>query len=214
MGKKELIIFDMDGTLIDSGNVISNTVNFVRGHLGLPIMDKNELLANMNNPDINSAEFFYGTKKFTEEQTELFSEYYNKHCVSDIILYEGIGQMLEEISEYFTLSVATNASVGFANKMLAHLGIERYFKMVIGADCVDNPKPHPDMLLKTMESLNKEKHHSILVGDSHKDTRAAKAASIEYLLVEWGFTDHTGYNSTHKAISKTHELKDKLLELK
>ena len=73
MQKKELIIFDMDGTLIDSGNVISNTINFVRTNLGLPLMPKEDLLKNINNPDINSAKFFYGTQAFTPEQTKLFS---------------------------------------------------------------------------------------------------------------------------------------------
>jgi phosphoglycolate phosphatase len=212
MSKKELIIFDMDGTLIDSGNVIANTVNFVRGHLGLSQMPKDEMLANMNNPDINSAEFFYGTTEFTDEQTELFTEYYDKHCISDILLYDGILEMLKEVNEHFTLSVATNASVEFANKMLEFLNIDKYFDMVIGANCVPNPKPHPDMLLKTMKDLEKAPTNSILVGDSHKDTRAAKAASIDSLLVQWGFTDHS--NSEFETIHEVGELTNRLLNFK
>ncbi len=60
MGKKELIIFDMDGTLINSGNVITNTINFVRSNLGLEPIEKHIMLEQINNPDINSSEFFYG----------------------------------------------------------------------------------------------------------------------------------------------------------
>lgn len=212
MQKKELIIFDMDGTLIDSGNAISNTINFVRGHLGLPIMPKDELLKNMNNPDINSSEFFYGTEAFTDDQTKLFGEYYDKNCINDIILYDGIKEMLDEISNYFTLAVATNASVEFANKMIEHLNIDNYFDMVIGANCVPNPKPHPDMLLETIKKLNHKKEYSILVGDSHKDTRAANAASIDSLLVQWGFSDHS--NSEFETIIEVEELKNRLLLFK
>ena len=210
MRKKQLIIFDMDGTLINSGNVISNTINFVRTNIGLEVMEKDELLLNINNPDINSAEFFYGTSAFTDEQTELFTQYYDENCVNDIILYDGIKKMLEEVSQHFTLSIATNASVEFARKMINHLEIDSHFDMVVGANCVDKPKPHPDMLLKTMDNLNYCDYDTILVGDSLKDTQAATKANIDSILVNWGFSTH----SENIAISNSVELTKKLLEFK
>lgn len=210
MKNKQLIIFDMDGTLIDSGNVISNTINFVRTNLGLDLMPKDELLRNLNNPDINSSKFFYGTKEFTPEQTKLFQEYYDKHCISDIILYDGILEMLDTLQDKFTLTIATNASVEFANKMCEHLSIHNYFDYVIGANCVQNPKPHPDMLLKTLKTLNYEAKHSILVGDSLKDQKAANAALMDNILVNWGFTNHC----ETKAISCTYKLTQILLKTK
>ena len=210
MQKKQLIIFDMDGTLIDSGNVITNTINFVRNNIGLDAIPKDEMLTQLNNPDINAAKFFYGTSSFTDEQTILFGEYYDKNCIKDIILYDGIKEMLESINDHFTLTIATNASVEFANKMITHLNIDNYFDMVIGANCVKNPKPHPDMIIKTMENLNIEKKKSILIGDSHKDLRAAKAADIDNILVNWGFTNH----DKQEAISSTCELTKRLLTFK
>ena len=210
MQKKQLIIFDMDGTLIDSGDVISNTINYVRTNIGLDIMPKDELLTNINNPDINSAKFFYGTSAFTDEQTKLFGEYYNNNCISDIALYEGIQDLLEEISEHFTLSIATNASVEFAKKMIKHLNIEHYFDFIIGSNEVTIPKPHPEMLLNTLESLDMEIKHSILVGDSNKDKNAAIACEMDYILVNWGFTKH----DCDSVISNTIELNKKLLSFR
>ena len=210
MQKKELIIFDMDGTLINSGNVITNTINFVRTNIGLDAMPKDELLFNLNNPDINSSEFFYGTSAFTDEQTELFSNYYNENCVSDIILYDGIKDMLENVSEHFILTIATNASVEFANKMIKHLDIDKCFDFVIGANCVPKPKPHPDMLIETINKFRINKKNTVLIGDSHKDTRAACAASIDSILVNWGFTIH----NDKSAISNANELTNKLLTFK
>ncbi len=207
MQKKQLIIFDMDGTLIDSGDVISNTINFVRTNLGLEAMPKAELLTNINNPDINSSEFFYGTKEFTDEQTKLFGDYYHQNCVSDISLYDGIKELLDEISEHFTLSIATNASAQFANKMIQHLEIDHYFDYVIGSDTVSTPKPHPQMLLNTTETLKTEIKHSILVGDSNKDKNAAVACDMDYLLVNWGFTQH----ESEDVFNSTEKLKRKLL---
>jgi phosphoglycolate phosphatase len=210
MNQKQLIIFDMDGTLIDSGNVIANTINFVRTNLGLDIMPKDELLFNLNNPDINSSKFFYGTREFTPEQTALFTQYYDKHCVTDIELYDGVMDMLDELSLYFTLTVATNASKDFAAKMINHLNIENYFSLVVGATCVNNPKPHPEMLLKTIRQLNLTCDDAILIGDSHKDSKAAIEAKMDHLLVNWGFTKH----ESHEAIDSIDILTSKLLKLK
>ena len=58
---KKLLIFDMDGTLVDSSDAITNTINYVRGHLELEPLEKVYLLENLNNPHINSSEFFYNT---------------------------------------------------------------------------------------------------------------------------------------------------------
>lgn len=180
----------MDGTLVDSGNVIANTINFVRSNLGLSAIEKVEMLSKLNDPTINSAQYFYGTKEFTEEQTKLFHEYYDTHCISDIILYDGISELLHELSSTCKLSVATNASTQFATKMLQHLQIDHYFQTIIGATCVQNPKPHPDMLYKILDTLKIDSKSAVLIGDSHKDQLAAKAASIESILVNWGFTNH------------------------
>ncbi|MEA2050763.1 MAG: HAD family hydrolase [Campylobacterota bacterium] len=211
MQTKQLIIFDMDGTLIDSGDVIANTINYVRSNIGLTNIPKDEMLYQINNPDINAAEFFYGTKEFTKEQTILFSEYYNKNCIKDITLYDGIKNMLENINGEFQLSIATNASVEFANKMIKHLEIDKYFDLVIGANDVKNPKPHPDMIFKTLERLEKQSQYSLLVGDSHKDLQAANSADVDNILVNWGFTKH---QNDANVILNADELTNRLLSYK
>jgi len=210
MQQKELIIFDMDGTLIDSGDVITNTINFVRGHLGLVEIEKHIMLEQLNNPDINSSEYFYGTKEFTPQQTELFTEYYNENCIKEIKLYDGIEELLNSLQKDFRLTIATNASRDFAVKMIEHLNIDKYFDIVIGASCVEKPKPHPDMILKTLNDLQIHHHKSILIGDSLKDIRAAKAANVDSFLVEWGFSTYENYTT----IRSSNELYEKLSRLK
>lgn len=186
----KLIIFDMDGTLVDTGNVITNTINFVRQNLGLDIMEKEYLLKHVNDPHINAAEFFYGTEYFTDEQTKLFTDYYDKNCISDIELYKGIEKLLKDIKNQYKLSVATNASTNFANKILEHTAISKYFDFVIGADMVKNAKPDPEMIIKTLHKFDTHKNNSLLIGDSHKDKMAAHGAGIDSVMVNWGFTDH------------------------
>ena len=202
---KKLIIFDMDGTLIDSGNVITNTINFVRKHLGMPKIDKDTMLTQLNNPDINSSEFFYGTSEFTPKQTQLFTEYYDENCVKDIKLYEGIKELLEVLSDEYILSVATNASSPFAIKMLKALDIEHHFHYVVGADMVSKPKPHSDMLLHILDKFSILKEDAILIGDSHKDSRSAISANISFILVNWGFSSYDD-----EAVSNTIDLKEQI----
>ena len=85
-----------------------------------------------------------------------------------------------------------------------------HFDYIIGSNEVTTPKPHPEMLLNTIESLNVEIKDAILIGDSNKDKNAAKACQMDYLLVNWGFTQHDCDN----VISNTIELNRKLLSLR
>lgn len=198
------IIFDMDGTLINSSNVITNCINFVRENIGLERMDKNEILTYINTPHINTSEILYKTSEFTDSQTELFTEYYNNNCTKDISLYDGIFETLEKLkNSNKKLAVATNASSEFANSMLSHLEIDNFFDLIVGADMVENSKPSPDMILKVLNETNSKKEHSILIGDSYKDKLAAQSAEIDFLLVDWGFSDYT---QESKLISHIDEL--------
>jgi phosphoglycolate phosphatase len=183
-------MFDMDGTLINSGSMIANTINYVRQNLGFEILEKSFILENVNDPNINSAEFFYGTKHFTEQQGELFEAYYHKHCLTDLEVYDGIKELLEDLKGDFIFTVATNANSDFANKMLNHLEIGKYFKTIVGYNDVLKPKPHPEMVYKILEQINTTKEKSLVVGDSHKDIQAATNAGVDSVLVNWGFSNH------------------------
>lgn len=185
-----LIMFDMDGTLINSGFAITNTINYVRENLGLKRLERNYILEKVNDPNINSAEFFYGTKEFTEQQTILFEEYYNEHCLTDLVLYDGISKLIDDLSGDFTLAVATNANSDYAYKMLNHVGIGKYFSTILGYDSVKNPKPHPEMVYKILDKHQIHKHNAQLIGDSKKDIMAATNAGVDSVLVNWGFSNH------------------------
>jgi len=187
----KLIIFDMDGTVVNTGTMIAKTINYVRKHMNLEPMPEKEMLQNLNDPDINGAEFFYGTKYFTDEQTKLFEEYYHENCIVGVELYDGMRELLDECSKKYTLSIATNAHTDFAKKILSHLEVDNHFSMIIGADKVKKPKPHPEMVIKTMQKLMFDKKNAILIGDSLKDKQSAISAGIEYKLVNWGFSEHT-----------------------
>jgi len=200
-----LIIFDMDGTLINSGFAITNTINYVRSNLGLEELDAKYILQNVNDPHINSAEFFYGTKEFTDQQTKLFGEYYNEHCLHDLVVYDGIKELIDTLKNDFTLAVATNANSVYAKKMLEHVELGSYFPTILGYDCVTKPKPHPEMVNKILDKHDILKENAQVIGDSHKDIMAATNAGVDSVLVNWGFSDHE-----KDAIDTVAQLKEKI----
>jgi len=197
----------MDGTLVDSSKAITNTINYVRENLGFERLESKYILEKVNDPSINSAEFFYGTKEFTDEQTVLFEEYYNKNCLLDLELYDGISKLVDDLKSDFTLAVATNANSDFARKMLDHVGIEKHFSSILGYDSVKNPKPHPEMVQKILTAHDIQKQNAQLIGDSHKDIMAATNAGVDSVLVNWGFSDHK-----EDAIETIQELEQKIFE--
>ena len=201
----KMILFDMDGTLINSGAMIANTINYVRQNIGLETLSKKYILQNVNDPDVNSAEFFYGTKHFTDEQSVLFESYYNEHCLTDLEIYDGISQLLDDLKNDFTFTVATNANSEFAHKMLNHLELGKFFDSVVGYNDVEKPKPHPEMIYKMLDKHNIAKNNAQLVGDSHKDIMAANNAGIDSVLVNWGFSDHE-----EDAIETIYQLRDEI----
>lgn len=202
-----LIMFDMDGTLIDSGTSITNTVNHVRENLGFQRMEKNYILEKVNDPTINVAEFFYGTPNFTEQQKVLFEDHYNATCLENLELYDGINKLIDDLSSDFTLAVATNANSTFAKKMLDYLGIGNHFKTILGYDSVVNAKPHPEMVYKILDEHNIQKQNAQLIGDSHKDIMAATNAGIDSVLVNWGFSNHD-----EEAIETIEELEKRIFD--
>ena len=203
----KLIMFDMDGTLINSGGMIANTINHVRENLGLEALEKKYILEKVNDPGVNSAEFFYGTKHFTQEQGKLFETYYYDHCLTDLEIYDGIKELLEDLKSDYIFTVATNANSEFANRMLNHLEIGKYFKTIVGYNDVLKPKPHPEMVYKILEEIKTTKEKSLLVGDRHKDIQAAANAGIESVLVNWGFSDHE-----ENAIENVKELEERIFK--
>jgi phosphoglycolate phosphatase len=189
----------MDGTLINSGTIISDTINHVRINMGLSKMDSKLLLDNINNPYVNPAEFFYETKEFTPRHSSLFEEYYAANCMDSIYIYDGIKELLEKLSDAkYKMSIATNASNKFARDAIKYLEIEHHFSYIIGYDDVKEAKPEPEMLLKTLDDLDICHTNSILVGDSKKDLFSAQKANIKCHLVNWGFSDHKdqGFDNT------------------
>jgi phosphoglycolate phosphatase len=188
---KQLILFDMDGTLVDSSHLLVNTINHVRAQLSLPPMPFEIILSHVNDPHINPAHFFYEAEVFRPIHEQWFSEYYTAHHSRQLVLYPGIRQLIEELRERgLGIGLATNAYRQSTLESLRHLEIESCFDAIVCHDDVARPKPAPDMLEAILRALKIPRDAALFVGDGPRDEAAAQAAGVEYVMVDWGFTEH------------------------
>lgn len=198
----KIVIFDMDGTLLDSKKDITSSVNYVRKmNHNLPEITEEYVVEVINMEVRNLSELFYETEIYLDTDKELFESHYDSECIKNVYLYDGVKEMLKElVAEGIKISVATNAPTQFALRMLEHLGVKNLFDLIIGADMVENSKPSPEMLEYILKhyKYNKKSHKAWMVGDNSKDILSANAAGIDSIFVTWGFTPF----ATQKVIAK------------
>ncbi len=208
----KVVIFDMDGTLIDSKKDITISINYVRKiNYNLPPLEESFIVESINKEIRNLPKLFYGTDIYKESDKEVFEKHYEQQCVQNPYLYEGVRETLEQLAHNSVkLSVATNAPTKFAQRMLGHLEVDHLFDVIIGADRVSVSKPNPEMLHKILNFYNftYEKHRAWMVGDNTKDILSAQNAGIEALFATWGFSPKPLYE---KVVSKPEEILDIVL---
>lgn len=188
---KKIVIFDMDGTLIDTAEDITITVNHIRAlHHDLPPLTQERVVEIINMQKRNLPKLFYGTEIDDPKDRDLFEAHYFEQCTQNLRLYEGIKEMLEALRESdVKLSVATNAPSTFAKRMLSHIDVADYFDHIVGPDIAGASKPDPLMLSQILGhyGFRQDLHHAWMVGDNQKDMLAAKDAKIGSVFTTWGF---------------------------
>lgn len=205
--QEKLIIFDMDGTLVNSSITIANAINYVRQNLGFEPMEQEYILRLVNDHTINPAQKFYHTRSFEKKHEIWFSEYYSANHAKELALYEGVREMLEGLKERgANLAVATNAYRVSTLESLTHLEVDHHFDAIACYDDVPNGKPHPDMLHKILDELSMESRQALFIGDGPRDKIASERAGIEYIMVDWGFTEYTN------AVRSVQELEEMILK--
>lgn len=189
----KIVIFDMDGTLINSSRDITLSINHVRLMCySLPPLMEQFVIDSINAHDRNLASLFYHTDVYEDTAKELFESHYYDQCIQNVHAYADIIDTLTHLSNHgCLLSVATNAPSIFAKRMLTHLGIAEYFSCIIGADNVEQPKPNPQMIEVILDYHGYDAYsdQAWMIGDNSKDMQAAKSANVGTIFAAWGFSD-------------------------
>lgn len=194
---KKIVIFDMDGTLIDSKKDITISINYVRDvKYNLAPLKEDFIVESINKEIRNLPKLFYNTEIYEDGARDIFEEHYATQCTKNSFLYDGIVDMLETLkSNDIKMSVATNAPTQFAEIMLDNVNAHNYFDKIIGADKVKESKPNPQMLNLILEHYNysHNKDKAWMIGDNSKDMKSAINANINPLFATWGFSSYGDY---------------------
>ena len=167
------VIFDMDGTLLDSSRAIEVSINNTRRELyGLAPIQRDFIVRTINDPSKNAFLEFYGKTKASAEELAFFEKEFVKNYHEFAVLYDGIDELLRHCkrSGYF-VALASNAPAYTLQEILRKTGSRELFDLVVGADEQMPSKPNPAMLLHVI--ARSPHKNAIFLGDSKKDELAA-----------------------------------------
>lgn len=184
------VIFDLDGTLIDSMDVVHGALNLVLRDLGLRGVSKGEMaeLAGMRLSDIVARMAPWLGPRAAEEGEAMFKRIYSDSAWRFRLLpgaREALGWLR---GRGIRMGLVTTAPRGSAIELIERLGIADYFAIVVAAEDVERPKPHPDGPLRAMRALGTDPGECALVGDSPNDIRAGRAAGARTIGVLTGLS--------------------------
>ena len=182
----DLMIFDLDGTLIESKWDIAQSVNFTLVELGLPERPTEEVFGFVGDGVKRLLRLAVGEgnqAKF-DEALKIFRGYYLEHCLDRTGFYPGIEPMLQHFI-HKDKAIATNKSIEYTRVILNGLG-PQHFRYMVGGDNGFGLKPEPGMLLHIMEKTGASKERTVLVGDSTNDINGGHNAGIRVCAVGYG----------------------------
>ncbi len=189
------VIFDLDGTLLDTSNGILESVRKTIDIMGFPALSNKELLSFIGPPLRQS---FIQTYRCTEEDaqkaTVIFRNYYQAGAVLHAELYEGITELCQMLDKHgVKMGVATNKPQRFADVLLKKFDLERYMMSICGAD-EKGALSKSDLIRLCMIKIGALNKETVLIGDTENDANGASQAGIQFLAVTYGFgfKEHNG----------------------
>lgn len=188
--KYKAVIFDLDGTLLDTLEDLKNSVNYALGVCGYPSRTKDEVRSFVGNGIrklmIRSVPDGENDPKL-EEAFSAFKEHYAGHCCVETCPYEGIMPMLEKMKSMGLKTAIVSNKADFAVKELAADFFKDYISAAIGEREGVARKPSPDSVFAALSEIGEAAENAVYVGDSEVDIKTAVNAGMPCISVSWGF---------------------------
>ncbi|HXS97503.1 MAG TPA: HAD-IIIA family hydrolase [Candidatus Limnocylindrales bacterium] len=187
----QLLIFDLDGTLIDSRLDLANAVNATRAHMGMEALSNERVYSYVGSGApvlIRRALGEQATEAELQEALEFFLEYYRDHDLDNTILYPGIKDSLDRLRDGGKqLAVLTNKPVRMSKHIVDSLGVGEHFFQVYGGNSFEFKKPNPVGIETLMKEAGVGREGTVMVGDSNVDVITARNAGVPCCGVTYGF---------------------------
>jgi phosphoglycolate phosphatase len=186
-----LIIFDLDGTLIDSARDLEIATNQTRAHFDLPPLDPKLIQSYVGNGApvlVRRAMGAGASEQLVGQAVAYFVKYYRAHALAHTRPYPGVENAVAQLAANgHALAVLTNKPVKISTDILAGLGLGAHFKRIYGGDSFAQKKPDPIGITTLMEETAHGAQDTWMVGDSFVDVQTARHAKVRVCGVVWGF---------------------------
>ena len=208
MDQKLTVLFDLDGTLVDTAPDLIRAHNHVMKKFGYPTKSINELKNAVGKGAKaimakGNGKWEWFDEKIKNEMTDEFLSFYKKNILHESTLLNGVKEFLIWCkNQNISMAVCTNKTEHLAIDLLKKIEIYDFFEYVSGYNTFEYCKPDPRHLLKTIEMINGDKNKSIMIGDSETDANAAKEAEIPMILLKYGYTEKRSEEIYHNHLIK------------
>ncbi|GAB6184081.1 HAD-IA family hydrolase [Thermodesulfovibrio hydrogeniphilus] len=212
--KTELIIFDLDGTLVDSCEDIRQALNYCfakKGIKGFSYEEVRQMVGEGVNRLIEKALSARNVSMPIQELLDCFVSYYHEHIADFSQLYPDVRETLEALED-FKKAVISNKLTALTIKTMEHLDILKYFDFVAGSDTFSERKPSPLPIFETIKKFNTSPDKTIIVGDSDIDIQTGKAAGVKVVAVTYGYRDRELLQDADFIIDRLSALKNIILD--
>ncbi len=188
MSTFKLLIFDLDGTLIDSKKDIAFSVNLTLKSMDCPQLDEDRIASFVG----HGIGYLLGncmpptSKDQIESAKKIFLEHYENHLYDYTTIYPGVRQSLERLSFYKKI-ILTNKPERLSYLCLKGLRMASFFEQIIGGDTLPQRKPHPSGILQLKDYYKCQLNEILMIGDSTIDIETARNAGVAHAMVSYGF---------------------------
>ena len=185
------ILFDLDGTLTDPKEGITNSVAYALKHYGIEVENKNTLCTFIGPPLIHSFSKYYGfDEKKCTDAVEVYREYFSKKGIFENELYEGIIPLLELLrSKHLRLFIATSKPERFACEIARHFGFDKYFEAIRGIPMDGEKMTKGEVIAKLLREFSLDTSDTLMVGDRSYDVAGARENGLDCVGVLYGYGD-------------------------
>jgi phosphoglycolate phosphatase len=186
----KLIIFDLDGTLVDTSGDITNALNYALKPYGLRDLTVEDTIKMVGEGITRLIEKILENERIQMRDTVIkrFLDYYSEHLVDFSTLYPHVRETLEKLKDY-KKAVISNKREYLSTRLLDKLDLLKYFDLVVGSDTTSERKPSAIPVIYVFTKLGVNPDESIIVGDSNYDIEAGKKAGLKTVAVTYGYRE-------------------------